>query len=81
MYYTYIARCKDHSLYTGYTNNLKKREEAHNNGKGSAYTRSRSPIKIIYSEEFKNRSDAMKRECEIKKLNKKNKERLIINSV
>lgn len=77
MYYTYIARCSDNSLYTGYTNDLEKREEVHNTGKGAAYTRSRLPVTLVYSEKFKNRAEAMKREWEIKKLSKEEKEKLI----
>ncbi|MDN5341971.1 MULTISPECIES: GIY-YIG nuclease family protein [Oceanotoga] len=71
--YTYILKCSDNSLYTGWTNDLKKRLETHNSGKGSKYTRSRLPVEIVYFEEFKNKSDAMKREYEIKKLSRKNK--------
>ena len=77
MYYTYLARCADGSLYTGYTNNLEKREKAHNSGKGSAYTRSRLPIKIVYFEAFKTRSAAMKREYKVKQMTKKWKETLV----
>lgn len=71
--YIYILKCSDNSLYTGWTNDLKKRLETHNSGKGSKYTRSRLPVEIVYFEEFKNKSDAMKREYEIKKLSRKNK--------
>ncbi|UYO98935.1 GIY-YIG nuclease family protein [Oceanotoga sp. DSM 15011] len=71
--YTYILKCSDNSLYTGWTNDLKKRLETHNSGKGSKYTRSRLPVEIVYFEEFKNKSDAMKREYEIKKFSRKNK--------
>jgi len=77
MYYIYILRCNDNSLYTGYTNNTEKREEAHNTGKGSAYTRSRLPVKLVYSEEFKNRDEAMRREWKIKQMSRKEKEKLI----
>ena len=78
MYYVYMARCIDGSLYTGYTNDLKAREEKHNRGKGAAYTNMRLPVSFVYSETFKTRSEAMKREYEIKRLRKKDKESLIL---
>ncbi len=77
-YYAYFARCSDQSLYSGYTSNIGKREIAHNEGTGARYTRMRRPVKIVYFEEFKNRADAMKRECELKRLKKAEKERLIV---
>ncbi len=76
-YYIYIARCSDNSLYTGYTNDLISRQATHNEGKGARYTRGRLPIRIVYSEEFETKSDAMKREYQIKNLSKENKEKLI----
>ena len=76
-YFTYLARCKDHTLYTGYTDILQKRERAHNNGTGAKYTKARRPIKIIYWEKFKTKSLAMKREAEIKKWPKNKKEELV----
>ena len=75
----YILKCSDGSFYTGITNNLKKRLETHISGNGSKYLRGRLPIKLIYKESLANRSQASKREIEIKKLNKKEKQ-LIINS-
>ncbi len=66
MWFVYILRCKDSSLYTGITNNLQKRFKDHQSGIGGAYTRSHLPIKLIYSELSKSRSDALKRESEIK---------------
>ena len=76
-YFIYIARCNDGSLYTGYTIDIKKREQQHNEGKGASYTRMRLPVKIVYHEELQTRSAAMKRECQIKRLTKKEKESLI----
>ena len=76
-YYIYIVRCKDNTLYTGYTTDLEKREEKHNEGKGARYTRGRRPVKIVYFEEFKTKSKALKRECQIKKLKKNEKEGLV----
>lgn len=75
-YFAYLARCNDDTLYSGYTNNIEKRELAHNEGKGARYTRMRRPVRIVYFEEFKNRDDAMKREYQLKHLNKNEKERL-----
>ena len=72
-----MLRCKDNSIYTGITNNLTKRIEAHLSGNGSKYLRGRPPLKLVYKENFLDRSAASKREIEIKKLNKKEKELLI----
>ncbi|WP_326906731.1 GIY-YIG nuclease family protein [Sedimentibacter sp. MB31-C6] len=77
MFYTYIIECSDGSLYTGYTNDLDKRIMTHNEKKGAKYTRGRVPVVLKYYEEFNNKQDAMKRESEIKKLNRKKKEELI----
>lgn len=77
MNYVYILRCADNTLYTGWTTNLDKRLKTHNNGKGAKYTRARLPVEIVYFEEFDNKKDAMKRECEIKKLSRKEKLNLI----
>ena len=73
----YILKCKDQSLYTGITNNLDKRIEQHISGNGSKYLRGRLPLKLVYKEPALNRSDATKRELEIKKLNKRAKQFLI----
>lgn len=66
MWYVYILLCSDNSLYTGSTNDLDKRFSTHQNGKGGKYTRSHKPLKIIHSEEFPTKSEALKREIEIK---------------
>lgn len=76
-YYTYIARCADETLYTGYCIDLKKREAAHNAGTGAKYTRARRPVKIFYFERFKTLSKALKREWAIKKMTRVEKEELI----
>ena len=73
----YILKCKDQSLYTGITNNIDKRIEKHISGDGSKYLRGRLPITLVYEEISLNRSNATKRELEIKKLNKKEKQFLI----
>ncbi len=77
MYYTYILECADGTYYCGYTNNVSDRVKTHNEGKGAKYTKSRLPVKAIYSEEFKTKSEAMKREAEIKKMTRAMKEELI----
>lgn len=66
MHYCYILRCSDDSLYTGYTNDIEKRVKAHNEGKGAKYTKIRRPVTLVYYEEFQEKTDAMKREYEIK---------------
>ena len=78
--YTYMVRCQDQSLYTGWTYDLDKRIIAHNQGKGSKYTRSKGPVTLVYFESFENKTDAMRREVAIKKLNHQKKEALIRSS-
>jgi putative endonuclease len=75
--YTYILRCCDNTLYTGWTNNIEKRLKAHNNGKGAKYTRPRLPVSLVYYETFKTKEEAMQREWEIKHLSRKKKLKLI----
>ena len=75
--YTYMVRCSDGSLYTGWTNDLKKRITSHNAGKGAKYTKARRPVELVYYEEFQTREEAMKREYAIKQLSRKEKEALI----
>ncbi len=77
MNYTYILKCADGSLYTGWTNNLQKRLISHNNGTGSKYTSSRRPVELVYFEEHETKHDAMSREVQIKRLTRKQKEALI----
>ena len=77
VYYFYLARCKDNTLYAGYCANIKDREAKHNKGEGAKYTKARRPIKIVYFEEFSTRSAAMQREAEIKSWPKAEKENLI----
>lgn len=76
-HYCYILLCSDGTLYCGYTNDLEKRVNTHNRGKGAKYTRRRTPVKLVYSEEFKTKSEALKREHQIKKLSRKEKLALI----
>lgn len=69
----YILRCKDDSLYTGITNNLERRISQHEAGTGAKYTRGRGPFKLVYSEGCNDRSEASKRELEVKALSRKQK--------
>lgn len=77
MNYTYILKCRDNSLYTGWTNNLKKRIASHNAGTGAKYTKARRPVELVYYEEFQTKEEAMKREYAIKQLSRNQKEALI----
>ena len=79
MWYVYILECSDSTLYTGITNNLDKRILAHNNKKGAKYTKTRTPVKLIYSIEVENKSIASKEEYRIKKLTRTEKLKLIYN--
>ena len=78
MNYTYILKCNDGTLYTGWTNNLDKRLKDHNDGKGAKYTKARRPVELVYYEEFESKEEAMKREYAIKQLSRKQKERLLL---
>ena len=77
MNYTYILRCRDGSLYTGWTNDLQKRLETHNAGMGAKYTRSRRPVELVYHECFETKAQAMRREAAIKRLTREEKLALI----
>lgn len=73
----YLVRCRDGSLYTGATNDLERRLDAHNRGKGAAYTRSRRPVELVYQEPAHDRSAALKREAALKKLDRRQKLALV----
>ena len=73
----YILRCGDGTLYTGITTDVEKRLEAHRCGKGAKYTRGRGPLEMVYREECGGHSEALKRELEIKRLPREEKEKLI----
>lgn len=77
MWFTYILLCTNGSYYTGSTNNIDKRFKDHMDGRGARYTKSHKPIKIIYKEKFSTKSQALKREAEIKSWPRKKKENLI----
>ena len=72
-----MLKCSDGTLYTGWTNDLEKRVEAHNFGKGAKYTKARRPVELAYYEEFETKEQAMKREYAIKQLGRKEKQELI----
>ncbi len=74
MYFVYIVACSDETLYTGITTDLLRRVTEHNSSvKGAKYTRLRRPVKLVYSEECSNRSEASKREYAIKHLTRQEK--------
>ena len=73
-----MLKCSDGTLYTGWTNDLEKRVEAHNSGKGAKYTKARRPVELAYYEEFETKEQAMKREYAIKQLGRKEKQKLIV---
>ncbi|MBT6034667.1 MAG: GIY-YIG nuclease family protein [Candidatus Jacksonbacteria bacterium] len=73
----YILRCKDGSLYTGITTDLKRRIQQHNDGTGAKYTRAHSPVKLLWSNDGFTESEAKKEEARIKKLSRSEKETII----
>ena len=79
MYYVYMVRCKDNSLYTGWTTDPKRRTKQHNEGKGAKYTCSKRPVKLVYVEETSTKQEAMRREYAIKQLRKVEKEEICKN--
>ncbi|WP_418791300.1 16S rRNA (cytidine(1402)-2'-O)-methyltransferase [Phosphitispora sp. TUW77] len=76
-FYTYILKCSDGRLYTGYTNDLEKRIAKHNSGKGAKFTRGRGPVELMFFEECPSKEHAMTREAEIKRLTRKDKLQII----
>ena len=77
MNYTYIVKCSDETFYTGWTNDLEKRIEMHNSGKGAKYTKARLPVELVYYEAFYTKEEAMSREWHIKRLSRSEKQKLI----
>ena len=75
--YTYIVKCSDETLYTGWTNDLEKRLQAHQSGKGAKYTKTRRPVTLLYFETFATKQEAMSREYAIKQLKREQKEQLM----
>jgi putative endonuclease len=74
--YTYIIRCADGTLYTGWTNDIEKRLQAHNSGGGAKYTRSRLPVSLVYYEPYETKEEAMSREWHIKRMTRAQKMKL-----
>ena len=77
MFFVYIVRCKDGSLYTGYTRDPKARVRVHNSGRGAKYTAARRPVRLVYSEKCASLSVALKREYALKQLRRPEKQALI----
>ena len=80
IWYLYILRCKDNTLYTGITTNGKKRLQQHRSGKGAKSTRGRAPLELVYQQVCKDHTEALKREAFVKKLTRKDKEALILKN-
>lgn len=76
-YFVYILRCSDGSLYTGITNDLDRRLKAHNSGRGAKYTRTRTPVELVYREAVPDKPSALRRELQIKSLTHLQKLKLI----
>ncbi|TSB45083.1 GIY-YIG nuclease family protein [Alkalicoccobacillus porphyridii] len=76
-HYVYIIECSDHTWYTGYTNNLLRRIEKHNEGKGAKYTRGRGPVTLVWEESFESKTEAMKLEYALKKMPRAKKEEYV----
>lgn len=79
LYYTYILRCADETLYTGYTDDLEKRIGVHNAGKGAKYTRGRGPVALVFAVCSQTRGQAQSLEAKIKQLSRQEKLLLIAN--
>ena len=77
MAFTYILHCKDGTFYTGATKDIDRRLKEHNSGKASKYTAGRRPVKLVYWEEWSDYSGALKREKEIQKMSRMEKDRLV----
>ena len=76
-WYVYILRCGDGTLYTGITDDIPRRLAAHRSGKGAKYTRGRGPLELVYQEQVPDKSAALRREIQIKRLRRAEKEKLI----
>ncbi|MCI6956300.1 MAG: GIY-YIG nuclease family protein [Candidatus Faecousia sp.] len=77
IWYLYILRCGDNTLYTGITVDVEKRFAAHSAGRGAKYTRGRGPLELVYRERCGTHSDALKREWIVKSMNRHQKEKMI----
>lgn len=78
--FTYIVRCADGTLYTGWTDDIEKRLAAHNSGHGAKYTRPRRPVTLVHLETFATKEEAMSREWHIKRLSRAQKLALVASS-
>jgi putative endonuclease len=79
-HYAYVLRCSDGTFYTGYTTEIRRRVDEHNDGTGAKYTRGRTPVELVHIESFDSKSAAMSREYEIKQLSRAAKETLVQES-
>lgn len=79
VWYLYILRCGDGTLYTGITTDVEKRLGQHRSGKGAKYTRGRAPLELVYREECGSHSDALKRECAVKSMTREQKQKLVFD--
>ena len=77
IYYTYLLECADGTLYCGYTTDVDARVKTHNSGKGAKYTKSRLPVKVVWSKALDTKSEAMSLEAKIKHLTREQKIELI----
>lgn len=75
-HYVYLLECADGTLYTGYTTNVERRVTEHNAGRGARYTRGRGPVRLVYTETWPNRSEALRREAALRRLPRRVKLRL-----
>jgi putative endonuclease len=78
-YWVYVIECADDSFYTGYTTDVERRVREHDRGEGAKYTRGRTPVELVHTEEFDSKSAAMSREYEIKQLSRHQKEELVVS--
>ena len=76
-WFVYILRCGDGTLYTGVTDDVPRRLETHRSGRGAKYTRGRGPLELVYQEQAPDKSAALRREYQIKRLTRREKEKLI----
>ncbi len=79
-WHVYIVRCADGILYTGIAKDIKARVKRHNDARGARFTKGRGPVHLIYSERVRDKKDALQREAEIKRLDRKGKEHLASGS-
>lgn len=80
-WFVYIVECRDGTLYTGSTNDVERRLAAHNDGRGARYTRSRRPVRLRWSHRMRGRSAALRKEASIKKLSRREKDRLVAGEI